>query len=142
MSLDTSTWSKEMRRLNAKMEGLAPNSPDIGKPITAPKPRKINKTESEYGRMLAAQYPQANIRYEGYTLKLADRCRYSPDFAVEFPSGKIEFHEVKGAFIFSKALTKPKAAAEIFPQRFVLAQKLKGGEWRITALRGKADKIL
>lgn len=89
--------------------------------------------------MLTAAFPNANIRYEGYTLKLADGCRYTPDFAVEHADGTLEFHETKGAFIFSKALTKPKTAAELFPHRFVLAQKLKSG-WKITPLKGKIDQ--
>lgn len=100
--------------------------------------RMPNKTETEYQRMLQAKFPGSEIRYEKYTLKLAEGCRYVPDFAVEHADGTLEFHEVKGAFVFSKALTKPKTAAELFPQRFVLAQKLKSG-WEITPLRGRAD---
>jgi hypothetical protein len=103
------------------------------------KGRQPNRTEAEYGLMLKSKYPEADVRFEAYTLKLADGCRYTPDWDVEFPDGTLEFHEVKGRFIFSKALTKPKTAAELFPQRFTLAQKLASG-WEITPLRGKIDR--
>jgi hypothetical protein len=98
--------------------------------------RKMNRTEAEYERILKAQFPDSNVRYESYTLKLAEGCRYTPDFAVEHKDGRLEFHEVKGAFIFSKALTKPRTAAELFPQKFVLAQKIKG-QWIVNDLAGK-----
>lgn len=102
-------------------------------------PKGPNRTESEYGLILKAKFPGSNVRFEAYTLKLADGCRYSPDWSVEHPDGTLEFHEVKGPFIYSKSLTKPRTAAELFPQRFTLAQKLKSG-WEITPLRGKVDQ--
>lgn len=114
----------------------------LGGQIRKPKrlPKGPNRTESEYGLILKAKFPQSNVRFEAYTLKLADGCRYSPDWSVEHPDRTLEFHEVKGPFIYSKALTKPRTAAELFPQRFTLAQKLKSG-WEITPLRGKADRL-
>lgn len=136
--------SAEVRRLNPKLFGVDPLKP-LATEVFAkanhskPKGRQMNRTEREYSMILSRKFPTANIRYEGYSLKLAEGCRYIPDFAVELQDGRLEFHEVKGAFIFSKALTKPKTAAELFPQRFVLAQKIKG-EWHITTLRGKADR--
>lgn len=117
----------------------AAEAPPSSAPAVEAKRRTINKTEAEYGEMLKRQYPSATLRYEAYTLKLADGCRYTPDWAVEFPDGRLEFHEVKGAFIFAKALVKPRTAAELFPQRFVLAQKRQGA-WEITPLKGKADQ--
>lgn len=111
-------------------------------------PKKTG-TEIEFEAMLRRQYPESNIRFEAYTLKLADGLRYTPDFAVEHPDGSIDFYEVKGAFLFRGAtqsmtratLTKPRTAAMLFPQRFHIAIKDRSGEWSIEKLNGKADQI-
>ncbi len=128
--------SASMIALNADSEEAAKDTALKG----APKGRQPNRTEREYELILRAQFPHATIRYEAYTLKLAEGCRYVPDFAVEHADGTLEFYEIKGRFIFSKALTKPKTAAELFPQRFTLAQKTESG-WEITPLRGKIDHV-
>lgn len=94
--------------------------------------RKMNRTEAEYQAMLRAQYPEAEIKYEAYTLKLANGVRYTPDFAVCHRDRTVDFHEVKGRFIFSRALVKPRVAATTFPHhRFFLAQKI-AGSWTVT----------
>jgi len=106
----------------------------------AKKPRRAkepNRTEREYESILKAQFPVSQIRWEAYTLRLAARCAYTPDYAVIHADGRVDLHEVKGAFIFSKALVKPRLAAVQFPQhRFFLAQKKKSG-WEITELSSK-----
>lgn len=124
------------------VNGAEPGSGSAGEALSASKPkgRRPNRTESEYGLILKAQFPAAQVRYEAYTLRLADGLRYTPDWSVEHPDGRLEFVEIKGAFVFSRSLVKPKAAAELFPQRFTVAQKLKTG-WEVTPLRGKADRI-
>lgn len=98
------------------------------------KPRRateMNRTEAEYGLMLKAQFPGAVIHWEAYVLRLANRCTYCPDFSV-FHEGKLSFWEVKGSFVFPKALVKPRIAAVMFPHhKFTLAQKTKQG-WKIT----------
>lgn len=109
--------------------------------LEAVKPRRAiepNKTEREFERILRAQYPNAIIRWEAYTLKLASRTNYTPDFSVIHPDNSLDFYEVKGAYIFPKAITKPKIAAQEFPHRFFLAQKLKG-EWKITELQKRHE---
>lgn len=114
------------------------------KPEKTSKPRRateMNATERELLAMLKEKFPGARaILWEAYTLKLAHRTTYSPDFAVIHGSGglgrhgEIEFWECKGSYIFDKALTKPKIAAEMFPQhKFTLAQKTKMG-WKYTEL--------
>lgn len=112
--------------------------PAIDKPEPVKKPRRatsMNKTEREYSEILIAKYSsESQIRWEGYTLTLANRAKYTPDFAVVFQDGHIEFHEVKGAYIYPKALVKLRIAAELFPHRFFLAQK-KGGKWTVTEMQ-------
>ena len=156
LAFDPAKVSAETLRLNPHLFGgaaqIASCSSRAATPEARPTPAKKekpekqpNQTEREYALILKRQYPSAEIRYERYKLRIAVGCWYIPDFAVEFPDGRMEFHEVKGAFIFSKALTKPKAAAEMFPQRFWLAQKARkkdGGEWTVTELPGRATRLL
>lgn len=125
-----------------RVNGADDKSKRAGEALRKPKSegRRPNRTEAEYGLILRAQFPLAEIRYEAYTLRLADGLRYTPDWSVEHPDGRLEFFEVKGVFVFSRSMVKPKAAAELFPQRFTVAQKLKTG-WEVTQLRGKADRI-
>lgn len=109
------------------------------KPGEGQKPRRAkapNQTEREYEAMLRRQFPDADIRWEAYVLRLADRATYSPDFSIQHPDGRLEFAEVKGSYVFPKALVKLRIAAEMFNHRFVLAQRLKGGEWKIEQLNG------
>lgn len=116
--------------------GSTPIQPAVEIPQETKKPRRAtepNKTELEYERILRAQYPDAEIRWEAYTFRLASRTNYTPDFSVLHPDKSLDFHEVKGAFIFPKALVKPRMCAQEFPHRFFLAQKIKG-EWKITEL--------
>jgi hypothetical protein len=74
----------------------------------------------------------ADYWFERLTLKLADDCRYTPDFVVQLASGEIECREVKG-FWQEDALIKIKVAATLFPFRFVAIQRLpkkEGGGWK------------
>ena len=95
---------------------------------------KMNKTEAEYGAMLAQMQMTGEIQwyaFEGMTFKLADNTRYTPDFAVMRADGLIECHEVKG-FWRDDARVKIKVAAEFFPFRFIAVKKRAkkaGGGW-------------
>ena len=68
--------------------------------------------------------------FEAYTLKLADNCRYTPDFMVLLPDGTMQFHEVKG-FWMDDAKVKIKVAARQFPHIFLAIRKTKDG-WETT----------
>lgn len=96
------------------------------------KPGVMNKTEEAYAahlhqRKLAGEI--ADYKFESYTLKLADNCRYTPDFMVLMPDGTMQFHEVKG-FWFDDAKVKIKVAARQFPHIFLAVRKVKK-EWEI-----------
>lgn len=100
--------------------------------------RDMNKTERAYAMILEAKRRAGEIRewrFERVTVKLADDCRYTPDFFVVAGDGACEFHEVKGGFIREDAKIKLKVAAEQFPFRFVLCQLLKTG-WEFTEMGG------
>jgi len=87
-------------------------------------PGKMNRYEEMYLEQilhpLLSSGEVSKILYEGITLKLADRLRYTPDFTVILSNGTVEFHEVKG-FWKDDAKAKIKMAAAIFPARFVAA---------------------
>lgn len=83
----------------------------------------MNKTEAAYAIRLSGR----RWRFEGVTLKLADDCRYTPDFMVIAEDDVIEFHEVKGHWR-DDARVKIRVAAEKFPMfRFLAATPRKDG---------------
>lgn len=86
----------------------------------------INGTEKRYALMLEARRLAGEVKwyaYEGMTLSLAHRARYTPDFCVLLADGTLEFHECKGTFVREAALVRLKVAATMFPFRFILAQE-------------------
>lgn len=89
----------------------------------------MNKTESSYAGELDLRVRAGEIawyRYNGWTFKLADDTRYTPDFAVMLSSGELEAHEVKGWWR-EDAKVKIKVAAGIYPIRFIAVRKIRGG---------------
>jgi hypothetical protein len=114
--------------------------PEGKKPVAvkpAPKrQRKKTQAESEYEAILRRGNPDATVLHEVYTLKLAPDCRYTPDFAViKACPFSIDFIEVKGRYIFEKALNKPKIAAAMFPyHNFFLATKRLDGSFDVKQL--------
>lgn len=84
-----------------------------------------NKTERAYGQRLELLRRAGEVLSWGFqriTLKLADDCRYTPDFDVVTAAGELEMHETKG-FMRDDARVKLKVAARSFPFRFVLVKK-------------------
>ena len=96
---------------------------------------QMNKTEAAYAMHLEARKNASELIwyvFEGITFKLADGCRYTPDFAVLRNDGVIELHEVKGYWT-DDARAKIKVAADKFPFRFIAVYKQAkkdGGGWR------------
>lgn len=93
---------------------------------------EMNKTEAAYSEELEMMKRRGNVIeywFESITLKLADRCRYTPDFLVLHADGSMELVDVKSpAPIDPKSLVKAKVAAKMFPIfRVVMAQRQKGG---------------
>jgi hypothetical protein len=83
-------------------------------------PGQMNLTESRYAETLQIRKLAGEVIewwFECVTFKLADDTRYSPDFAVLFADGSMEFIDAKGGGpIDPKSLVKIKCAAEKFPQ--------------------------
>jgi len=95
------------------------------------KPGVMNVTESKYSQILELRKRAGDIVdyfFESMTLKIAQDCRYTPDFMVVNKDQEIEFHEVKGYWM-DDAKVKIKVAAAKFPFRFV-AMKLEKGLWK------------
>lgn len=90
----------------------------------------LNKTERAFLGHLKRQDGGARIYPQAITLKLANGCRYTPDFVAtnEF---SISAYEVKG-FMRDDAAVKLKVAAHAYPWiTFHLATKRKGGGWDV-----------
>lgn len=102
------------------------------------KPGVMNKTEQAYADLLEQEKRDGLIVWYGFecvTLKLADDCRYTPDFMVITAEGYVEFREVKGGFIRDDSKVKIRVAAEKFSLfSFRMFQKLSkkdGGGWKV-----------
>lgn len=86
----------------------------------------MNRLEESYAAELERRRVAGEVEwyaYEAVTLRLADRCRYTPDFAVMTSDGEIQMHECKG-FMRDDARVKLKVAAEQFPMRFLLVRAI------------------
>jgi hypothetical protein len=134
----------EVARFHAKKAVSEVLATDAGqtkrKPMRARVTRRIagqmNKLEAEYAAaVLEPQKLAGEILeywFEKFTFKLADDCRYTPDFVVQLANGEMECHETKG-YWQEDAKVKIRVAAELFPFRFVAIQKLPkkdGGGWK------------
>lgn len=72
-------------------------------PIPTIPPRDLyagmNKTEQRRAIQLEAEKRSGIIRewwFEKWTWKLADDCRYTPDFVIQWPDGALRVEEIKG----------------------------------------------
>lgn len=85
---------------------------------------QMNKTEAAYARYLMAQQATGDVlwwAFEGLTLRLGNRCSYTPDFVVQRADRSIELHEVKGARAIFRddARAKTRISASVFPFRLM-----------------------
>lgn len=102
------------------------------------KPGVMNQTEQAYADMLESRRLAGEIirfDFEAMTFKLADGCRFTPDFSIWLLDGSMEFVDCKGSGpMDEKSRVKVKVAAEKFPQfLFVIEQKQSkknGGGWK------------
>lgn len=106
----------------------------------------MNRLEQGWELVLAERQATGRIvwfKYEAVTFKLAPDLRYTPDFLVMLPDGTLECHECKGFFAEHNKV-KVKAAAAMFPFRFVLVQraaKKSGGTWSEVTIGAEAEPI-
>lgn len=86
---------------------------------------KLNKTERAYYEILKRECNVVWIGVQNMTFKLADDCRFTPDFCV-LRGASMECVDVKG-FQREDALIKIKVAARLFPwATFVIVKHTKG----------------
>ena len=103
-------------------------------------PGVMNVTESRYAEVLQLKKLSGEVLewlFEAQTFKLADDCRFTPDFMVLYADGTIQFVDVKGGGpIDPKSVVKVKCAAEKFwCYRWSVAKartKKDGGGFEIT----------
>lgn len=125
---------------NAGCENAQPAPPNARKPqargrLPLHKSGEMNKTEAAYAADVLERRKQTgeviDYWFERFTFKLANDCRYTPDFVVMLASGELECHETKG-YWQDDAKVKIRVAASLFPFRFVAIQKQSkkdGGGW-------------
>lgn len=134
-----SAYNAKVQAQIAAAYGNAPQPPP--KPVSSPIRQKagpqLNKLELAFLERLKRTYPGFEPMAQAITLKLANGCRYTPDFVVvRFPEIKeewatIDAYEVKG-FMRDDANVKLKVAASLYPWiAFHLVQRKKG-IWQIT----------
>jgi hypothetical protein len=99
------------------------------------KGRSMSNAELEYAMILEHMKRDHEIesyKYEGVTLKLADGCRYCPDFFVVVSSMilRLRFVEIKGAKVWEDSIIKFKVAKEQNPwAEWQMHQRSKDGQW-------------
>ena len=95
---------------------------------------RLNGTERAY----LAELRRMGLAFVGVqcvTFKLADDCRYSPDFLTVNRDGLLTAIEVKG-FWRDDARVKVKVAARLFPFiAFVAVRKSAGGAWNYEEIK-------
>lgn len=115
-------------------------APAASLPTAKGRPRheagRMNATEAAYASHLEWRKRQGEVlwyAFEAIKLRLADKTTLTVDFFVLLADHTLEAHEVKGGHWEDDARVKMKVASELFPFRFVAAQKVKGGEWAFEA---------
>ena len=99
---------------------------------------QMNKGERLYSDFLSIRMRAGEIKsfaFETDTLLLAHLCRYTPDFKVVLPDGRIEYHECKGKkgksyYAHEDARIKIKVAATLYPHYTFCVVWLDKGTWK------------
>jgi hypothetical protein len=104
--------------------------------IRMPKPRVPNKGEAEYGALLRKMFPYAHIEYEAVSLRLPSGTRYTGDWSIFPPTGRMLIVEVKGSYRLGSAAASARAfkeACAAFPMiEFHHVTKQEDGSWLTT----------
>ncbi len=112
-------------RARARHTGRAPHQPG-----------KMNRTEAAYAQTLNMRIKAGEVthwEFEAIKFRLADKCFYTPDFAVFRSDGEVEIHEVKGHWE-DDARVKIKCFADRYPFRTFAIQKKKG-QWHTEEIK-------
>jgi hypothetical protein len=89
--------------------------------------KQPNKTEAQMHEILVRRLGVINVIFEGVTLRLADNCRYTPDFFCT-TAGRPLIVEVKGGHVWDDSIVKFKVAKQMHESwaDFEFWQKIKG----------------
>lgn len=120
---------------------LADNAPQPVRAVAQPSKVKGVQNGAEKDFYVSHLQPRLqggefeSVHYEGFTLPLAHRCTYTPDFDVRTRDGVQSFYEVKAPHRFKeKGILKLKFAAQTYPEaEFYLAEKKKGS-WKVSRI--------
>ena len=106
---------------------------------TKPRDRGPNKTEARYMQHLEAEKRAGRVvwyAFEPMSIRLADKCHFTPDFLVVDSEGEVTFVDTKAWWnkqnkpgITDDSLVKLKTAAEQFPIFNFIATWEKDGIW-------------
>lgn len=94
---------------------------------------RMNKTEAAYARHLEYLRLLGFVVawwFEPFSLKLAPRTHYRPDFLVQYKPRRIELVEIKGEFVREDSAVKFKVSRDKFPCFDWQCLQWKKGEWR------------
>jgi hypothetical protein len=129
----TSAWlNQHLRVKEAKAVAFKVRITPVITPKAQTEEERLNKTEAAYLRYLRDMGFDPGI--QRITFKLADDCRFTPDFDFFNPEGRWEFVDVKG-FQREDALIKIKFAARILPHLTFSIVKRDGGGWNRKEVR-------
>jgi hypothetical protein len=125
----------------AMLEQLHARPPATAEQAKAKLPRRVagvmNKTEAAFARHLEYLRNVGEVlwfAYEPFSLRLARRTRYTPDFVVVLADGTTVLREVKGRkgetyYCRETSKVKVKLAGELFGWPIAIVWPLKGGGW-------------
>lgn len=115
-------------RYQAQVTGQTKPAPIVKPMLRQSAAPKLNKTEAAWGDVLRRGSGLYAVHEQAITLRLANGCRYTPDFATMLADGSLSFWEVKG-FMRDDAAVKLKVAAAQFPAWAFWLVWRKGGQW-------------
>ena len=106
----------------------------------------LNKLERRFKEWHAANFPSRPLLVQAITLRIANGCRYSPDFVAVYeralpldnkPAFQLFAYEVKGPHAWDDAIVKLKVAASLYPFiGFTLVSWDKvAGVWRMESVK-------
>lgn len=137
----TSEQVREMLRSGGRTAGVRARA----RVRPRPDPNEMNKTEAAYAEFLRGRLDRHEIhwfRWAPFSVKLAKDLHYRPDFSYADLDGTLVIVDTKGAkkvrgvngepdrhepFIEEDSWVKIKAAAEMFPFRFIVTWPIPGG---------------
>lgn len=123
------SWNEAVQKIQdvgINEEAAIPNAkPQSKKRIRQSDKPVLNKTESEFQRILLLSNPEAVA--QSVRFKLSTGCHYTPDF---FSFSQMTAWEVKGRHAWEDSLIKLRMAAKVWPNiRWMLVWK-DDGQWQ------------